>query len=51
MFLATLSRYPQPSETRRMVEFLDKQGANRRREAVADLLWALLNSAEFVMNH
>jgi|GEM_PF-3930169 len=51
LFLASLSRYPQPRELRHCTTFLEKKGTNNRREALADMLWALLNSAEFVMNH
>lgn len=52
LFLATLSRFPQPHELHRCSLFLEKKkGASDRREALADVLWALLNSAEFVMNH
>ena len=49
LYLATLSRMP----TRREREVAGKHlaAANDRKEGVEDLLWALFNCSEFVMNH
>jgi hypothetical protein len=50
--LATLSRYPKNQEREVFVEYVQQGGesidANQR---LGDVLWALLNSAEFTMNH
>jgi hypothetical protein len=56
IYLATVSRPPTPQEIDRATEFLDRVAAadnakKNRNEAVADVFWALLNSAEFVFNH
>jgi hypothetical protein len=52
LFLATLSR--QPGDTER-ASFTNHVAAatsdDARRQAYGDLLWALLNSAEFTLNH
>jgi hypothetical protein len=50
LFLATLSRRPTAAEKARFNEHL--AGASRgRREAFADVLWALINTTEFIFNH
>jgi hypothetical protein len=49
LYLATLSREPRPDELKRMLQFIDKAGSQE--EGLADVLWALLNSAEFKLNH
>ena len=64
LFLATLSRRPTPNEAIQMVRHIAgsehptieiEEGAERpeadRQRATSDLLWALLNSAEFELNH
>ncbi|QJW96023.1 DUF1549 and DUF1553 domain-containing protein [Frigoriglobus tundricola] len=48
-FLATLSRVPKPSEKADAVKHL-KESKNRT-EGVTDLLWALVNTREFILNH
>jgi hypothetical protein len=50
LFLATLSRYPDPRERELAVSLLAAPSADRRRVA-EDLLWALLNHPEFLMQH
>jgi hypothetical protein len=47
LFLATLSRTPRPEERRAALVVLE---ADRQRGA-ENLLWALVNSAEFLVNH
>jgi hypothetical protein len=49
LYLATLSREPRPEELKRMLQFIDQAGS--KVEGLADVLWALLNSAEFKLNH
>ncbi len=52
LYFATLSREPQPAEWELLNEYItdDTTGAELK-EGLADVLWALLNSAEFTMNH
>jgi hypothetical protein len=49
LFLATLSRSPNEREKSLVAERL-KQARNRA-EAFGDVLWALINTREFVLNH
>jgi hypothetical protein len=51
LFLATLSRYPADGEREAVVETLAAVGAADRQQALGDVLWALVNSAEFTLNH
>lgn len=47
--LATLSRLPDEEESKLFVEYV-QQSADEK-EALADVFWVLLNSAEFIFNH
>ena len=52
MFLSTLTRLPSDEERARFASYVESGGpAGDRRQALGDLLWALLNSAEFILNH
>jgi hypothetical protein len=52
LFLATLTRRPAPAERSQFVEYVRRGGATQNsQEALSDVLWALLNSAEFALNH
>jgi hypothetical protein len=59
LYLATLSRQPRPKETARLVKFIDTTVAaapsadkeKAYKQAVSDVLWALLNNGEFILNH
>jgi hypothetical protein len=52
LFLMTLSRLPRPEERQRMESYIDAQSAQgTAAQAWSDLFWALLNSAEFRLNH
>lgn len=52
LYLATFSRLPLPEEKAVAVKVIADAGAgDARKAAVEDVLWALLNSAEFVFNH
>jgi hypothetical protein len=48
LYLAVLSRKPRPDEAARLVKYVE---AGDREQAPRDVLWALLNSTEFVVNH
>lgn len=49
LFLATLSRYPRETERRTASEHV--QHAEDRKKAYVDVIWALLNTREFILNH
>jgi hypothetical protein len=52
LYLATLSRFPRPEETRRLSIYVSEGGPRgEARHALADVFWALLNSSEFILNH
>jgi hypothetical protein len=52
LFLATLTRTPEPDELSRFREYVESGGPEQDRKlALADVFWALLNSTEFAMNH
>jgi hypothetical protein len=52
MFLATLARSPEDDEWAALVPRLEAAAsASDQRRALADLLWALVNSHEFQTNH
>jgi len=52
LFLATLSRMPTSNERSLYLGHVQAADSdNNRRRALSDILWALLNSAEFAMNH
>jgi hypothetical protein len=50
LFLRTLSRRPTPAENAQLVAFVAETGGQKL-ERFEDLMWALLNSSEFVFNH
>jgi len=50
LFLATLSRLPTPRE-RTLLAVAFQESVGKRREAVEDVLWTLLNTKEFLYNH
>jgi hypothetical protein len=51
LYLATLSRKPTATELSRLKSHVEKVGPEGRDDALADVFWVLLNSAEFVVNH
>ncbi len=52
LFLATLARAPRPDEMWWLREALPSTASQEERtQGLADILWALLNSAEFALNH
>jgi hypothetical protein len=48
LFLATLCRYPTEKEKTEALQHVAKRGRNL---GFTDVLWALVNSREFVLNH
>jgi hypothetical protein len=52
LFLSTLSRYPEPAEREAIMKIVRVAASDaERQQALGDVLWALLNSAEFTFNH
>jgi hypothetical protein len=51
LFLATLSRPPYTDERESFVEYVAQSTTGDLRRGLSDVLWALLNSAEFTLNH
>jgi hypothetical protein len=52
LWLATVSRPPSDAERNRCVQYLsDSPTFGDSRRVLSDILWALLNSAEFALNH
>ncbi|RMG34671.1 MAG: DUF1549 domain-containing protein [Planctomycetota bacterium] len=48
-YLRTVSRYPNDAELRRSVEYV--KSAESPVDGLRDLLWALINTKEFIVNH
>ena len=52
LYLATLSRRPTETEWTFLEEYVPENATGQeRQDGLADILWVLLNSAEFTMNH
>ena len=52
LFLIALSRKPTARESARLVKYVEAGGPSKdRARALCDVYWALLNSAEFFLNH
>lgn len=49
IYLSALARRPTADESRKVTEYVSRQ--TDRRAAYGDVLWALLNTSEFVLNH
>jgi len=49
LYLAVLSRQPTSQESQRMAEYVSRQETPRA--GYSDVLWVLLNSSEFTLNH
>jgi hypothetical protein len=49
LYLTALARRPKPAELEKMTAFVAKQ--TNPQQGYRDVMWALLNSAEFVSNH
>jgi hypothetical protein len=50
LFLQALSRSPTADEVARLNSLLQEYGEDKRREAVEDLCWSVLTSAEFIFH-
>ena len=52
LYLTALCRKPRTDELARLVPYVESGGARKdTRMALSDVLWALLNSGEFLLNH
>ncbi len=52
IFLSTLARLPRDEERGPLLEYVSQGGPTHdARRALGDVLWAVLNSAEFLLNH
>ncbi len=52
LFLGTLSRRPSEVEEQQFVDYLNSfTETQERKQATGDVLWALINSAEYQLNH
>jgi hypothetical protein len=52
LFMATLTRLPTEAERTKFAAYVESGGpSNNRDKALSDVLWALLNSTEFILNH
>ncbi|MFO0822345.1 MAG: DUF1553 domain-containing protein [Gemmataceae bacterium] len=49
LYLTAMSRMPTASELKRLTEYIDT--ATEKQRAAEDVLWALLNTREFMFNH
>jgi hypothetical protein len=50
LYLAALAREPSPEETAALVEHIEKKADNVK-GAYEDIIWAVINSKEFMFNH
>jgi Protein of unknown function (DUF1549)/Protein of unknown function (DUF1553) len=51
LYVATLNRKPTPEELRRMGQYVEAGGDGKLKQRLSDVMWVLLNSAEFRLNH
>jgi hypothetical protein len=51
IFLATVARTPTEEEQAEFLTLLKDTPKEERQEMIGDILWALLNSSEFALNH
>jgi len=52
LYLAALTRGPRPDELAEIEPYVEQAGSETgKKQALADVFWALLNSAEFALNH
>lgn len=52
LFLSTVARFPRTDEREKFVDYVKTGGPTKdSNKALSDVLWALLNSSEFMLNH
>jgi hypothetical protein len=51
LYVSALGRKPTRKEFDRVTKYIDDAGTGRLNERLADVFWALINSAEFRLNH
>ncbi len=51
LFLATYSRFPTNHEKEHLVQYVENGDGVNQTQRLGDVFWALLNSAEFALNH
>jgi len=52
LFLSTLTRFPSDGEKSKFISYVSRAAeTNEQNRALSDILWALLNCAEFAFNH
>ncbi|MBX3413410.1 MAG: DUF1553 domain-containing protein [Pirellulales bacterium] len=51
LYLATVTRPPRADELERYTTYIDSADKQQRDARLSDVLWALLNSSEFLTNH
>jgi hypothetical protein len=51
LYLVTLARPPRPEELERMVGHVNNGPMEEQAQRLGDIMWVLLNSAEFSLNH
>jgi hypothetical protein len=51
LYLNVLSRYPHEEETADVRQYLESQPLEKRSEAISEIAWELITSAEFRFNH
>jgi hypothetical protein len=51
LFVTAFSRKPSGKELEEMTAYVADKSHNSEKEALADVFWSMLNSAEFVLNH
>ena len=50
LFMATLSRRPDSDELHKFMEYVDSQPTDKKSGAYSEIMWALINSPEFVLS-
>ena len=51
LYLTVLSRYPTTQQRETLTEFLQSKSESSSEDTYGDILWALLHSSEFTVNH